>query len=126
MVDIADNRTGSKASAATLASAALFDPSDGEFLANPYPTYERLRAEDPVHRTPLGLWVLTRYDDRSEGDAAGARPRLAGPAAGMPRTPLGLHRARYGRVRLGPAPATAADARVHGETPATLAAWRKW
>src|SRR5438445_10489055 len=38
---------------------------DPEFLADPYPTYHRLRAEDPVHQSPLGFWVLTRYDDVS-------------------------------------------------------------
>ena len=36
---------------------------DPEFLADPYPTYHRLRAEDPVHYSPLGFWVLTRYED---------------------------------------------------------------
>ena len=40
-----------------------FNPMDPEFLANPYPTYHRLRAEDPVHHSPLGFWVLTRYED---------------------------------------------------------------
>jgi pimeloyl-[acyl-carrier protein] synthase len=40
-----------------------FNPMDPEFVANPYPTYHRLRAEDPVHHSPLGFWVLTRYDD---------------------------------------------------------------
>jgi cytochrome P450 len=36
---------------------------DPEFVADPYPTYHRLRAEDPVHLSPLGFWVLTRYED---------------------------------------------------------------
>ena len=36
---------------------------DPDFLADPYPAYHRLRAEDPVHRHPLGFYVLTRYDD---------------------------------------------------------------
>ena len=36
---------------------------DPEFLADPYPTYHRLRDEDPVHHSPLDFWVLTRYDD---------------------------------------------------------------
>jgi cytochrome P450 len=63
MVDIVHGRTASEAEPASPVSAALFDPTDREFLANPYPTYDQLRAEDPVHRTPLGLWVLTRYDD---------------------------------------------------------------
>ena len=40
-----------------------FHPMDPEFVANPYPMYQRLRSEDPVHRSPLGFWVLTRYDD---------------------------------------------------------------
>src|SRR5262245_40575066 len=34
-----------------------------EFVADPYPTYHRLRTEDPVHQHPLGFWVLTRYED---------------------------------------------------------------
>jgi cytochrome P450 len=40
-----------------------FNPMDAEFVADPYPTYRRLRAEDPVHHSPLGFWVLTRYED---------------------------------------------------------------
>jgi cytochrome P450 len=40
-----------------------FNPMDPEFLADPYPTYRRLRTEDPVHQSPLGFWVLTRYED---------------------------------------------------------------
>ncbi len=41
----------------------LFDPFLPEFNANPYPFYRRLREADPVHQSPLGFWVLTRYDD---------------------------------------------------------------
>ena len=40
-----------------------FNPMDPEFVADPYPMYHRLRAADPVHQSPLGFWVLTRYDD---------------------------------------------------------------
>jgi len=40
-----------------------FNPFLPEFHANPYPFYHRLRAANPVHQTPMGLWVLTRYDD---------------------------------------------------------------
>jgi cytochrome P450 len=40
-----------------------FNPMDPEFLENPYPMYHRLRTEEPVHHSPLGFWVLTRYDD---------------------------------------------------------------
>jgi pimeloyl-[acyl-carrier protein] synthase len=41
----------------------LFDPFLPEVIENPYPAYHRLRAEDPVHLSPLGFWLLTRYDD---------------------------------------------------------------
>jgi hypothetical protein len=34
-----------------------------EFLADPYPFYQALRALDPVHRQPDGSYFLTRYDD---------------------------------------------------------------
>jgi cytochrome P450 len=43
--------------------AVAFNPMDPAFVADPYPTYHRLRAEDPVHHSPLGFWVLTRYED---------------------------------------------------------------
>jgi len=37
---------------------------DPEFLADPYPLYERLRAEAPVYWDPyLHAWVVTRYAD---------------------------------------------------------------
>src|SRR5437879_5683492 len=47
---------------------------DPEFVVDPYPTYHRLRAEDPVHHRPLAVWVLTRYEDVV---AALRDPRLA-------------------------------------------------
>jgi len=34
-----------------------------EGRADPYPLYDQLRAAEPVHRTGLGMWVLSRYDD---------------------------------------------------------------
>jgi hypothetical protein len=40
-----------------------FTPLAPEVIADPYPLYHRLRAEDPVHQSPMGFWVLTRYDD---------------------------------------------------------------
>ncbi len=42
---------------------AVFNPLLPEFHANPYPFYEQLREKDPVHESPLGFLVLTRYDD---------------------------------------------------------------
>ena len=52
----------------------IFNPMDPTFVADPYPTYRQLRAADPVHRSPMGFWVLTRYDDVV---AALRDPRLA-------------------------------------------------
>jgi pimeloyl-[acyl-carrier protein] synthase len=42
-----------------------FNPLMPEFIANPYPFYHRLRAEDPVHRSTLlpDTWILTHYAD---------------------------------------------------------------
>ncbi len=42
----------------------LFQLLNPEVLANPYPLYDRLRTEDPVHWDPyLHTWVVTRYKD---------------------------------------------------------------
>lgn len=47
-----------------LESGVVFDLTSKDVLANPYPTYQRLRERDPVHRMRLvDAWVLTRYDD---------------------------------------------------------------
>jgi len=43
--------------------ALLFNPLDPAFRADPYPTYARLRAEDPVHHAPWGGWLVSRYAD---------------------------------------------------------------
>ena len=41
-----------------------FDPLDPAFAADPYPTWQRLRAERPVARGDRwGFWALTRYED---------------------------------------------------------------
>lgn len=40
----------------------VFNPFDPDFRVDPYPTYRRLREEDPVHTSLLGPPVLTRYD----------------------------------------------------------------
>jgi cytochrome P450 len=43
---------------------SLYHLLDPDVLANPYPLYERLRSEDPVHWDPfLHAWVVTRYAD---------------------------------------------------------------
>lgn len=46
---------------AALSLSQLLDPG---VLANPYPLYDRLRGEDPVHWDPfLHAWVVTRHAD---------------------------------------------------------------
>ena len=43
-----------------------FNPTDPDFLANPYPTYARLRAEAPIFfYEPWGKWIVTRHEDIS-------------------------------------------------------------
>jgi cytochrome P450 len=40
-----------------------YNPFDPAFRANPYPFYDRLRTEAPAFVSPVGLVVITRYDD---------------------------------------------------------------
>ncbi len=39
------------------------NPLDPAFRDDPYPALRHLRETDPVNRTPLGIWRLTRYAD---------------------------------------------------------------
>ena len=63
-----------------------YNPFIPEIHANPYPMYDRLRAENPIHWSDLmEVWVLTRYDDvvgvltdsRFSADRRQARNRFA-------------------------------------------------
>jgi cytochrome P450 len=47
----------------TLQGAPLFNPMSPEFIANPYPFYHRLRTHEPMHLTPIGLYVASRHAD---------------------------------------------------------------
>ena len=49
----------------TATSAPLFNPLSPEFIRNPYPHYERMRTTDPVHLTPLGMYVASRHAEVS-------------------------------------------------------------
>jgi cytochrome P450 len=68
-------------------SAPLFNPLTPEFIANPYPFYHRLRAIDPMHLAPTGLYVASRHadvttilrDKRFGKDFAGRMSRRFGP-----------------------------------------------
>ena len=42
------------------AGANPFDPG---FRDDPHPALRRLREQDPVNETPVGIWRLTRYAD---------------------------------------------------------------
>jgi len=42
---------------------ARFNPFEEGFRRDPYPVYRTLRAEDPVHRSFLDAWVITRHAD---------------------------------------------------------------
>jgi cytochrome P450 len=44
----------------------LYNPFDPALRADPYPIYRRLREKEPVHRSPLGFWALSRYADVAE------------------------------------------------------------
>src|SRR6266853_1434375 len=39
------------------------DPFDKRARPNPYPVYQYMRTVEPVHRSPIGFWILTRYAD---------------------------------------------------------------
>src|SRR6185503_17924676 len=45
--------------------APLFNPLSPDFIRNPYPHYERMRTTDPVHLTPLGMFVASRHAEAS-------------------------------------------------------------
>lgn len=48
----------------TTADAPVFDPYDYAFQDDPYPTYQRLRDEDPVHHAAADdIWVISRHAD---------------------------------------------------------------
>jgi cytochrome P450 len=71
-----------------LSVAITFDPSDPAFVADPYPTYARLRSEAPIlFHEPSGLTFVSRFGDV---DAA-LRDRRFGRVF-TPRAPLELMR----------------------------------
>lgn len=54
------SRQGTSPDAAAAAFADLVTPAGRD---NPYPCYARMRESDPVHVTPTGEVILTRYED---------------------------------------------------------------
>ncbi len=65
-----------------------------EFLEDPAPTLRWLREHEPVHRSPYGYWLLTRYDDiatafrdprlSSEWTKKGSLPGVSARHGGVP------------------------------------------
>src|ERR1700716_214427 len=49
----------------TATNAPLFNPLSPDFIKNPYPHYERMRTTDPMHVTPLGVFVASRHAEAS-------------------------------------------------------------
>jgi cytochrome P450 len=47
----------------TATTELLFNPLSPEFIRNPYPHYQRMRATDPVHLTQHGMYVASRHAD---------------------------------------------------------------
>jgi hypothetical protein len=41
----------------------VYEPFDRDTWRDPFTLYRRLRDEDPIHRSPHGFWVLTRFQD---------------------------------------------------------------
>jgi pimeloyl-[acyl-carrier protein] synthase len=44
-------------------SPVEFNPLNPTFVNDPYPVYQTLREQDPVHKSAMGAWVLTSYVD---------------------------------------------------------------
>jgi cytochrome P450 len=90
----------------------VFNPFAQGFADDPYPHYAELRAKDPVHRHPLGFWILGRHDDvvallRSKSSVEdrnagpGPKPEAAvGDSRERRRTPSMLHRDPPDHTRL--------------------------
>lgn len=49
--------------AVTEGEPVFFNPLEPGYAENPYPHLRLLREQDPVHHSPLGMWVLFGYDD---------------------------------------------------------------
>jgi cytochrome P450 len=45
------------------ASPAVFNPFEPGYFAWPYAQYAAVREREPVHMSPIGQWMLFRYDD---------------------------------------------------------------
>jgi cytochrome P450 len=68
--------------------ALVFNPLSPDFIRDPYPFYRQLREHDPMHRTPLGIYLASRSaevtsvlrDKRFGKDYVGRTTKRYGPA----------------------------------------------
>ncbi|MHC3471305.1 cytochrome P450 [Streptomyces sp. 7R007] len=44
-------------------SELLFNPFEPGFAEDPYPAYRKLRQAEPVHESPIGVWLISSYAD---------------------------------------------------------------
>ncbi len=49
--------------AGSAAGEVMYNPFEDGFADDPYPQYAAIRADGRVHHNPLGLRVLSHYDD---------------------------------------------------------------
>jgi len=45
------------------ATKPAFNPFSPDFVRDPYPSFHRLRDEEPMHRSIIGPWVASRFED---------------------------------------------------------------
>lgn len=117
-----------------MTSAALepftFDPYDYRFHDDPYPTYERLRADAPLyHNRELNFWALSRHSDviaafrdnvrLSSANGVSLDPAAWGPHAHRTMSFLAMDDPRHVRMRrlvykgFTPRRVTEMDSRIH-------------
>ena len=58
-----DVQTDAQADVRAGTDAVMYNPFEPGFAEDPYPQYAAIRADGRVHHNPLGLRVLSHYDD---------------------------------------------------------------
>jgi cytochrome P450 len=56
-------RVGSRSLNRCSVRRTSFNPFEPGYFDDPYGQFARLRADDPVHQSPLGVWILFRHED---------------------------------------------------------------